>query len=84
MVYNVPVNTQDAFYTLLIVGIITIIVCAIYTTYYLVKALRAITNFLNDLEGAAQTVKDGLTIRALAAVPAILLALASKLIRKRR
>lgn len=77
-------NTQDAFYTLLIIGIITIIVCAIYTTYYLVKALRAITNFLNNLEDAAISVKDRLTIRAMAAVPAILLALASKLIRKRR
>ena len=77
-------NSQDVFYTILVIGIITIVVCAIYTTYYFVNALKSITNLLTNVEEAAQNVKDGLKIKALAAIPAILLSLASKLIRKRR
>ncbi len=77
-------NMQEVVYIFLIVGIISIIVCTIYVTYYSVKALKSITNILNNLEDAAVNAKEGIRIKVLAAVPAILLALASKLIRKRR
>lgn len=77
-------NMQDVFYTILVIGIITIVICAVYTTYFFVKALKSITNLLSDVEEAAQNVKNGLKIKALAAIPAILLSIASKIIRKRR
>lgn len=77
-------NLQDVLYTILVIGIITIVICAMFATYYLVKALKSITNILNNLEDAAVKAKEGIRIKVLAAVPAILLALASKLIRKRR
>lgn len=77
-------NTQDVFYTILIIGIITFVVCVIFTTYYFIKVLKSITNLLSDVEEAAQNVKNGLKIKALAVIPAIILALAGKLINKRR
>lgn len=56
----------------------------IYTSYYFVKALKSIINVLNNLEDASESIKETVKLKVLAAVPALLIALASKLIRKRR
>ncbi len=77
-------NTQDILNTVLILGLIAITTCIIYITYYFVRTLKSITEVLNNLEDVALGIKEKLQVKALAAIPAILLTLVSKLIRRRR
>lgn len=67
-------TTQDVLNILLTLGVLIITVCVVYITYYLVQALRSVTNLANSLG----------KVKVLAAIPALLIALASKIIKKGR
>ena len=67
-------TTQDILNILLTLGVLIITACVVYITYYLVRALKSITNLANSLG----------RVKVLAAIPALLIALASKILKKGR
>lgn len=69
-------STQDALF-------IVLIVCLSMVTYFLIQALRAITRMADALEETTLNIKDKIQMKALAAIPAVLVALATKLFRRR-
>ncbi|MDP3758517.1 MAG: hypothetical protein Q8Q86_02260 [Candidatus Daviesbacteria bacterium] len=70
--------------TLLVVGFLVITACIVLTTYYLVKALKSVINLTESLEETTENIKGKLQMKFLAAIPALLVALAGKLIKRRR
>ncbi|MDD5147814.1 MAG: hypothetical protein PHV63_04715 [Candidatus Daviesbacteria bacterium] len=77
-------TTQDFLNIILIIGFFVITVCIVYVSYYLVQALKSVTNLSDSLEDTAQGIKDKIQIKALAAIPALLVAIAGKIIKKKR
>ncbi|MDD5415904.1 MAG: hypothetical protein PHE48_02760 [Candidatus Daviesbacteria bacterium] len=77
-------TTQDFLNIILTLGLLVITVCIVYVSYYLVKALKSVTNLSDSLEDTAQGIKDKIQIKALAAIPALLVAIAGKIIKKKR
>lgn len=77
-------NTTDLFHIILSVGSIIALGCLIFTTIYLVKALKSFRNLIDDADNIAIGIKSGIKLKALAALPALLITLVSKIIRQRR
>ena len=77
-------SLQDALNIFLIIGLVTFIVSASLITYFTVKALKAITSLANNIEETTANIKDGMRLRALAALPALLMSLVSKFVKKGR
>lgn len=77
-------NTQDVLNIFLIVGLLTLIICSIITTYFLIQALKAITQLAEDLKETTQGLKDKIGLKALAAIPSVFIALLSRIIRRGR
>lgn len=77
-------NTQDILGGFLVVGLIVVVVCFVYIAYYLVEALKSITKVADDLDEATQSIKNRIQLKALAAIPALLVGLVSKVIRRKR
>ena len=69
-------NSQDLLNIFLILCLLIITACILYTTYYFVKAVKSVNNLTDDLKG-----KVGL--RALTALPSIMIALAGKFFKRR-
>lgn len=76
-------STQVVLNTLLVVGFLVITVCIVYITYYLVKALKSITDLVDSLIDTTQNIKNKIQLKALVTVPALIIALVSKILRKR-
>lgn len=77
-------NSQEILNVFLIIGILVIIPCVIFATYYFVQALKSITQLADDLDETAQNLKNKIQMKALTAILALLISLASKIIKKRR
>lgn len=77
-------STQDTLNIFLILAVLVITVCVVYISFYLVQALKSITNLSDDLGEIALNIKNKVAIKALAAIPALLVALVGKVIKKRR
>lgn len=69
---------------ILIIGFLIITACTVYMTYYLVQALKSITNLSNSWEDVTENIKEKIQMKALAAIPALLVALVTRILRKRR
>lgn len=82
--YNTLVTPQDILNTLIVIGFLIITICIIFITYFLVRALKAITNLANSLENASLDIKDRLQNRAFSLIPALLVALIGKILKKGR
>ena len=83
VVYNNLVSTPETQNTLIVVGFLIITACTLYITYYLVKALKSITNLADSLVNTTQDIKNKIQMRTLIAIPALLVALVSKILRRR-
>lgn len=77
-------ESQDILNVFLILGFLIITACFVFATFYFVQALKSITNLADDLDGVTQSIKDKVALKTLAAIPALLIALVSKVIKKRR
>lgn len=77
-------SAQDILTVFLIVALFTITACIAYITFYFVQALKSITQLSDNLDGMAQNLKNQVQMKALAAIPALLVALAGKVIRRKR
>ena len=78
------VNTQDILNIFLIIGLFVFISCMVFTTYFLILTLKAITKLADDLKETTEGIKGKLGLKMLAAIPSVILALVSRIIKKRR
>lgn len=75
---------QDFLIIILAVGVLVITACLVYVSYYLVRALKSITILSDSLEDTAQGIKDKVQLKALAAIPALLITIIGKIIKNKR
>ncbi len=76
--------TQDLLNLILTLGIIVITTCFVFITFYFVQSLKSISNMASDISDATQSIKEKLQMKALSAIPALLVALAGKIIKRKR
>ncbi|MBU1000716.1 hypothetical protein KKE78_04970 [Patescibacteria group bacterium] len=57
-------------------------VCIVYVSYYLVKALKSITNLSDCLENTTQDIKEKIQTKTLTLIPAFLVAIAVKIMKQ--
>lgn len=74
--------TQDALNIFLIIALVIVVACVVYVSFYLVSALKSITNLTDDTDEVVEGLKSKVQMKALLAIPAILISLAGKLIKK--
>lgn len=77
-------TAQDFLSLILAVGFLVITVCIVYVSYYFVRALKSISNLSDSLEDTAQGIKEKIRLKALAAIPALLVAIVGRIIKNRR
>ncbi len=77
-------NSQDLLNILLALGIFIITSCFIFITYFLVQALKSVIRLADNLENTTQGIKEKIQMKALAAIPALLVSLIGRVITKRR
>jgi len=77
-------TAQDFLNIILAIGFLVITACIVYVSYYFVHALKSVTNLSDSLEDTIQGIKDKIQLKALAAIPALLVAIAGKIIKKKR
>jgi len=82
--YNNEVSTQDTLNIFLLIALLIITGCIVYTTYYFVQALKSIANLTDNLEDATESIKNRLQMKALKAIPGLLVSLIAQVIKKRR
>ena len=78
------VDSKEILNFILILAVLIITACIAYATYYFVQALKSITNLADDLVDTTQSIKQKIQLKALAAIPALLVALIGKVIKRRR
>ncbi len=77
-------ESRDILNLILIIAILVITACFAYATFYLTQALKSITTLADDLVDTTQSIKQKIQLKALATIPALLVALIGKVIKKRR
>ena len=77
-------NTQDTLNIFLILALFIITACIVYVTLYFARALKSVTQLTDDLDEITQGIKDKVRLKVLAAIPALLVALVGKVIKKKR
>lgn len=77
-------STQDILNTVLAAGFLFITLCILVIAYFLIKALKAVTDLANSLTNTAEGLRDNIKIRVLTAVPALIVSLISKFIKRGR
>lgn len=78
------VNTQDVVSIFLIILLVIVTVCITFVSYFFVQALKSITRMADNIEETTEDIKRKLQMKALAAIPAILVSLASRVIKRKR
>lgn len=69
---------------ILAVGFLVIVACIALVTFYLIKALKSITNLAESVSDTTQNIKDKLQMRAWAIIPALLVAIVRRIIKRGR
>ncbi|GEM_PF-1668559 len=77
-------NAQDILTVFLIAALFIITACIVYISFYFAGALKSITQLSDDLDEAAQSLKNKIQMKVFAAIPALLVALAGKIIKRKR
>lgn len=77
-------NTQEILNALLVTGLLIITACIVLVTYFLIKTLKSIINITESLQETTDNIKEKLKIRFLAVIPALLVALIGKFLKRGR
>lgn len=75
---------QQLLYTFLLIAIIVVTVCVIFITYYMIQALKSVRILADSLIDTTEGLTNKVGLKALAAIPAVLIALVGKIIRRGR
>ena len=77
-------SIQEIVNILLVVGLLIISACVVATTFFLIKALKAITNLADSLQDTSQSIREKIQMRFLVALPAIVLGILGKILKRGR
>ncbi len=77
-------SVQEVINILLVVGLLVISACAVIITFFLIKALRAIIRLADSLQDTSQSIREKIQMRFLAALPAIVLGILGKILKRGR
>lgn len=77
-------SSQDILNIVLIIFLLTAAGAIIAVTLFLVKALKSITILAASLDDTAQSVKEKLQMKALAALPPLLIGIVSRIFKRGR
>lgn len=77
-------STQDVLNIFLILALFIITSCVVYVSYYFVQVLKSMMNITENVDQATESIKNTLQMKALAAIPALLVALVGKVMKKGR
>lgn len=77
-------SSQDILNVVLIIGILVFVGAISLIAFFLIKALKAITNLAESLEDTTQNIKEKLQLKALAVIPPILIGLVSRIFKRGR
>ena len=77
-------NIQEILTALLVIGFLIISVCFIFITYYLVKALKSVINLTDSLGETTQNIKDKIQMKVLTIIPALVVALIGRILKRGR
>lgn len=77
-------STQEILNTLLVVGFLIITVCVALATYFFIKTLRSIINLTESLAETTENIKSKLQMRLLTAIPALLVAIVGRILKRGR
>lgn len=76
-------STQDVLNIFLILGLFIITSCVVYVSYYFVQVLKSMMNITENMDQATESIKNTLQMKAFTAIPALLVALVGKVMKKR-
>lgn len=76
-------SNQEIINLLLTVGLLIMAVCAILISYFLIRALKAITNLADALQNTTENIREKVQMNILQFVPAIAVGLISRFLKKR-
>ncbi|OGE28647.1 hypothetical protein A2867_04345 [Candidatus Daviesbacteria bacterium RIFCSPHIGHO2_01_FULL_40_11] len=77
-------TTQDILNLLVAAGFLIVTICIVYITYYLVQALKSVTNLTDSLGETTQNIKDKIQMKALTVIPALVVALIGRILKRGR
>ena len=77
-------STQDILNISLATGLLVIAACIVFITYYSAQALKSFTRLSDSIEDTVQNVRSKLQMKALTVIPALVIALISKIFKKGR
>lgn len=77
-------NIQETLTALLVAGFLIISVCFIFITYYLVKTLKSVINLTDSLGETTQNIKDKIQMKVLTVIPALVVALIGRILKRGR
>ena len=77
-------STLDTLNLTLALGFIVITICFIFITFFLIQTLKSIGGAAEDISDTTRSIKEKIQMKALAAIPALLVALAGRVIKRKR
>ncbi len=77
-------NTQDILNVVLILALVAVTTCIVFVTIFFIRTLKAISLLADNLEDVTQNIKNKVQMKFLAAIPALLVALAGRVIKRKR
>jgi|Napbiome12C3dose_1001474.scaffolds.fasta_scaffold00001_321 hypothetical protein len=77
-------SLQEIINILLVVGLLVISACVVIITFFLIKALKAVIRLADSLQDTSQSIKEKIQMRFLATLPAIVLGILGKIIKRGR
>lgn len=77
-------SIQEIVSIVLAVGFFVIVVCVAIITFFVIKALKSVSDLSNSLQDTTQNIREKLQTRAWAIVPALFVAIVKKIITRGR
>lgn len=77
-------TTQEFVSILVAAGFLVIVACIVFVTFYLIKVLKSIANLADSVHNTTQGIKENLQLKLLAAIPALLVAIVGKILKRGR
>ena len=77
-------STQDILNVVLILALGAVTTCIVFVTIFFIRTLKAISLLADNLEDITQNIKDKVQMKFLAAIPALLVALVGRVIKRKR
>lgn len=76
-------SNQEITNIILVVGFLIITFCIIFVTYFLIKALKSITDLADSLQNTTQIFREKIQMNILRLIPAVLVGLIGRFFKKR-